>query len=89
MTPAEQSALDVTFCRHLLSLVHKDVKALRPDINLRKDAWVYCYGRDNWEFHGPGNFYDNFRASNAYDARQKGWSKWLHHMTKDNPELVR
>lgn len=77
MNHAEADALDVMFCRTLLSMVHKDVKAAHPEINLRKDAWVYNFGRDHWEFHGPNGFYWHGSASNAYEARHKGWSAWL------------
>lgn len=71
------SSIDVEFCRHLLTLVHKDVKAAHPHINLRKAAWVWCAGRDHWEFHGPGKFFWHGSAANAYDARAKGWRRWL------------
>ena len=77
MNRKECDALDVTLCRTLLSLVHKDVKAFRPSVNLTKDAWTYCAFRDNWEFHGPNEFFWYGRASNAYEARHKGWSAWL------------
>jgi len=72
------ASLDVVFCRHMLASVHRDVKAARPAVNLRKDAWVWGPAfRDNWEFHGPGEFYWYGRAANAFDARAKGWSAWL------------
>ena len=71
-------SMDTDFCRSLLANVHKDVKAARPNINLRKAAWVYGpMFNDNWEFHGPGDFYWHGSASNAYDARAKGWMSWL------------
>lgn len=70
--------IDVIFCRHLLSLVHKDVKAAFPSIHLKKDAWVWSTGfRDHWEFHGPNDFYWHGNAANAYDARAKGWNSYL------------
>ena len=84
MTPNQ---MDVEFCRHLMVLAHRDVKAVAPHINLRKDAWVWNGGRDNWEFHGPGNFYWYGSAGNAYDARAKGWNRWLENYTKPRPEL--
>jgi hypothetical protein len=72
------SCINISFCRALLSAVHRDVKAFAPEINLQKDAWVWCAGRDHWEFHGPKNdFYWHGGADNAYDARAKGWSAWL------------
>lgn len=69
--------LNVEFCRRLLSLTHQRVKAAFPSINLRTDAWVWCAGRDHWEFHGPETYYWHGKASNAYEARSKGWSAWL------------
>lgn len=69
--------IDIDFCRHLLAQGHKLVKASFPAINLRKDAWVWHFHRDNWEFHGPDEFYWHGRASNAFEARYKGWMAWL------------
>jgi len=69
--------IDVTFCRGLLSEAHKAVKEKHPETNLRTAAWVYGYGRDRWEFHGPDGFYWHGHAGNAYDARYKGWMAWL------------
>ena len=78
MNRREADALDVAFCRSLLSAVHRDVKAARPYLNLRKDAWIWGPTfRDNYEFHGPDGFYWYGSAANAYDARAKGWSAWL------------
>lgn len=88
MNRKECDALDVTFCRHLLTLVHRDVKAVAPHVNLRADAWVWHGGRDYWEFNGPGNFHWYGSAANAFDARQKGWSQWIENYTKDRPELA-
>ena len=69
--------LDLIFSRALLSQAHADVKKHFPAVNLMRDAWVYHYGREIWEFHGPGGFYDNVKASNAYEARYKGWTAYL------------
>jgi hypothetical protein len=71
------SRLDIAFSRALLSEGHKAVKAVFPTINLGKDAWVWCAGRDHWEFHGPENYYWHGSAGNAFDARYKGWMAWL------------
>lgn len=68
--------VNVDICRSLLSEIHKEVKAFNAKINLKKDAWVYSFGR-TWEFHGPDEFYWHGRAANAYDARYKGWSAYL------------
>lgn len=69
--------INILFCRSLLSRVHRDVRAYAPGIKVRKDAWVWCAGRDHWEFHGPDGYYWHGNASNAYDARAKGWQAWL------------
>lgn len=72
-----ENSIDVTFCRSLLSEVRKEIKVSYPHIRTNKDAWVWCAGRDHWEFHGPGEYYWHGRAGNAYDARYKGWMAWL------------
>lgn len=71
------SDIDTVFCRSLLAHAHEAVKLHFPDINLRKDAWVWHFQRDHWEFHGPAEFYWQGSAANAYDARYKGWMAWL------------
>ncbi len=71
------ASVDVSFCRALLAQVKPDVEDAGKRII--KDAWVWCVGRDHWEFHGPNNFYWNGSAGNAYEARYKGWSEWLEH----------
>lgn len=71
------SNVDIAFCRSLLSMAHESVKLHYPEINLVKDAWVYHFIRDHWEFHGPDKFYWDGSASNAYEARYKGWTAWL------------
>lgn len=67
--------IDVLFGRNLLSQIIPDVRKAgkRP----MKDGWVWCAGRDHWEFHGPDDFYWHGSAGNAYEARYKGWSAWL------------
>lgn len=82
-----KSSVDVAFCRSLLREAHRLVKHHFPLINLREEAWVYHSGRDDWEFHGPkgpGGVDDQFywygSASNAYEARYKGWMAWLRHV---------
>lgn len=65
------------FDRALLREAHKEVKQRFPQINLRKDAWVWRFMRQHWEFHGPDNFYWHGSACSAYEARAKGWSAWL------------
>jgi hypothetical protein len=68
--------INIIFSRRLLAAAHADVKRHFPEIKLR-DAWVYHFGRDHWEFHGPSGFYWDGRADNAYDARYHGWLAWL------------
>ena len=70
--------INLVFSRAMLSRIHKDVKAFRPTINLRKDGWVWRGHRGRWEFHGPDGFYEgSLRADNAYHAKYIGWSAWL------------
>lgn len=69
--------INLAFCRSLLSSAHGLVKLHFPEINLVKDAWVWRFMRDHWEFHGPDKFYWNGSAYNAYEARYKGWMAWL------------
>jgi hypothetical protein len=69
--------INILFCRELLSKAHALVKQKFPNVNLRKDAWVWSDGRQHWEFHGPGEFYWYGSADNAYGARYHGWMAWL------------
>lgn len=69
--------IDHAFCRSLLSQAHELVKLHYPETNLRADAWVWHFQRDDWEFHGPDGFYWNGSATNAWEARYKGWMAWL------------
>lgn len=71
-----KTSADVQFSRGMLRLVLADVKRV-TEPQQRKEAWVYMFANDHWEFHGPGKFYWHGRASNAYDARCKGWTAWL------------
>lgn len=76
--------INIMFCRHLLSSAVETLKLHCPDVRAMKDAWVWCAGRDHWEFHGPAlkdgdaqKYYWHGSASNAYEARYKGWMAWL------------
>ena len=85
--------INIVFSRELLKRISADVrkhmvrKAIRRDCNNpraaraymtpMKDAWVWHFHRDHWEFHGPDGFYWHGSADNAYDARAHGWSAWL------------
>lgn len=70
--------IDIAISRHLLGALRLEFarKGLAK-VRLMKDAWVWHFHRDHWEFHGPDKFYWHGRAHNAYDARYKGWSAWL------------
>jgi hypothetical protein len=68
--------VNIVFCRALLALVMPEVRKATT-AKERKDAWVWKYHGDHWEFHGPNNYYWHGSADNAYDARAKGWSAWL------------
>lgn len=74
------TGIDATFGRLLLAEARKLVKKNFPKINMRTEAWVYHFHRDHWEFHGPDGFYWHGSASNAYEARYKGWMAWLNKM---------
>ena len=74
--------VDVAFCRKLLALTMQDIRKVTTAAE-RKGAWVYGYGSDNWEFHGPDGFYWWGYAANAYDARSKGWSAWWAKLEQD------
>ena len=67
--------INISFSRTLLSQVIPVVRdaGYRP----MKDAWVWCAGRDHWEFHGPDEFYWHGSADKAYVARHKGWIAFL------------
>lgn len=79
--------INTSLTRTLLIEAHKEVKKHFPNINLKsKQFWVYGYGnrghKQSWEFHGPNGFYWHGRASDAFDARSKGWMSWLEKMGK-------
>lgn len=69
--------VDIAFSRLLLSKARQEVKKRFPSISILKDGWVWHFIRDNWEFHGPNEFYWWGSAGNAYEARYKGWMAWL------------
>ena len=74
---SRKSLIDSQFSRVMLGGVTRVVKRHFPDIHLFKEASVYHFHRDSWEFHGPDKFYWHGRAGNAHDARTKGWTAWL------------
>lgn len=78
------ASIDIIFSRALLSTGIKTLKKHFPKVRPMKDGWVWCAGRDHWEFHGPDRFYWHGSAGNAYDARYKGWMAWAY---KQKPEL--
>lgn len=67
--------INIVFCRELLRATTLEVLDVAPDTNLR-DAWVWKAGPDHWEFHFR-DYYWQGCASNAYEARAKGWAAWL------------
>lgn len=71
-------SIDSALSRNYLVEVHKDVKRI-PKFkgNVWKEAWVYCYGRGQWEFHGPNKFLYNCKATNAWEARALGWQAYI------------
>lgn len=81
------STSDVEFSRHYLTEVHKDVKRV-PGLtgNLWKLAWVWTEGGKSqfYEFHGPEKFTYSMRATNAYEARARGWQAYIR---QRHPEL--
>lgn len=74
--------INVAFSRHLLSIVLRDLAKV-TSVAERKDAYVYDSYGDNWEFHGPDNFYWHGIADNAYDAKVNGWQAWWAELEKD------
>lgn len=74
-------AINAAFIRGLLKLTTSDVRTRCPEVKISA-AWVYGYGRGQWEFHGPDEFYWSGRAYNAYDARAKGWQAYLRSVGK-------
>lgn len=76
--------INTIFCREMLKSVMIDVRK-HTTVEERKSAWVYCTqrhgGNNQFEFHGPNDFYWHGRADNAANARAKGWEAWLakHH----------
>lgn len=69
-------AVNSAFSRSMLRETTARVRASFPAVKLR-EAWVYHFHGDNWEFHGPENFYWFGDADGAYDARYQGWNAWL------------
>ena len=68
--------MDIIFSRHLLSMIVGKVKKAGYRVN--KDAWVWKAGEGHYEFHGPDGYWDGaVSASNAYEAKYKGWSDFL------------
>lgn len=68
--------INISFSRALLAQIVPVVRdeGYRP----MRDAWVWSGGfRDQWEFHGPDEFYWYGSADNAYEARYKGWIAFL------------
>ena len=73
--------IDVEFCREYLQRIVNDVRNALPGIKVN-EAWTWHFHNDQWEFHGRDKFYWTGNASNAYDARAKGWEAYLRHTGK-------
>lgn len=71
------TSINIMFGRALLGRLRADPQFRASGKRLLKDAWVWKCGRDHWEFHGPDDFYWHGSASDAYEARFKGWHAWL------------
>jgi hypothetical protein len=65
---------DLHLSRLLLTSIFGAVKA--EGIKDYRKAWVWTSDRRTWEFHYR-NHLDCFSASNAYEARAKGWANYL------------
>lgn len=76
--------INLAFCRALLKSVLLEVKK-HATAEQVKAAWVYHFDRDQWEFHGPDNFYWHGSADNAFDARANGWQAWLDQFHPEQP----
>jgi len=71
--------INTEFCRTLLNSVMEEVRQ-HTTPEQRKKVWVYHFDRDNYEFHGPNDFYWNGRADNKTHARAQGWMAYLRHI---------
>lgn len=78
--------INTQFCRTLLKLVMAEIKPMTT-VRERKAAWVYNFGREHWEFHGPNGFYWHGRAYDAYEARAKGWEAWRKQLAHDATDM--
>ena len=66
--------VNIAFSRLWLACVMDDVR--KAGVKGLSKAWVWTSDRRTWEFHF-GDFFDCFNASNAYEARAKGWESFL------------
>jgi hypothetical protein len=76
------AAIDITFSRRLCTQVHADVRKQFPEIdNVMRACGVTRSLRDHYTAEivrpGVGNFVHDCRASNAWEARYKGWCALL------------
>jgi hypothetical protein len=74
---------NLAFTRLLLKGTMEVIKPLTT-VAERKGAWVYHLMGDDWEFHGPNEFYWYGDADNAYHARQQGWEAWREQLLRDH-----
>jgi hypothetical protein len=67
--------MNTTFSRLLLKGALEEVRKLIP-AKQSKEAWVWTSDRRTWEFHFQ-EYFQCFGASDAYEAKAKGWRLWL------------
>ena len=66
------------FCRTLHTLTMADVRE-HTTAAQRKATWAYkCPGkRPAFEWHGPNGYLWTGQADCLWDAKTRGWSRWL------------
>jgi len=79
------SQANEAFCRLLLKCVIDDVRDVTTAAE-RRAVSVSKNSRDQWVFHGPGDFYWYGEADNLWDAQVKGWQAWWSQRFKEQPK---
>jgi len=66
------------FCRTLHTLTMADVRE-HTTAAQRKATWAYKFTgkRPTFEWHGPNGYLWTGQADCLWDAKAKGWSRWL------------
>lgn len=70
-----------TFTRALITAIVPAVET--AGWRVMCDASTFHFHGDHWEFNGPTGFYWHGSASDAYEARYKGWMAYLRQNHKD------